>query len=97
MEEVLCFLNELDFVDKLDNDYLEKLVEVKKVMVRRFEDSHLSKTIYALNIIDELKLSDMTNYLDYCLERIDCLRSVFFYLISFKHLVDSKNKLEDKQ
>ena len=29
MKDVLCFLNELDFADKLDNDYLEEL-EVKK-------------------------------------------------------------------
>ena len=29
MKDVLCFLNELDFVDKLDNDYYEEL-EVKK-------------------------------------------------------------------
>ena len=30
MKDVLCFFNEFDFVDKLDNDCLEKLVEVKK-------------------------------------------------------------------
>ena len=28
MKEVLCFLNELDFADKLDNDCLEKMVGV---------------------------------------------------------------------
>ena len=33
LNDVLCFLNELDFDDKLDNDYFEKLVEVKKIMV----------------------------------------------------------------
>ena len=52
---------------------------------------------YALNIIDEIKLSDVTNDLDYRLERTDALRSVIFYLISFKHLVDTNNKQEDKQ
>ena len=33
------FLNELDFAaNKVDNDCLEKLIEVKKMMVREFED-----------------------------------------------------------
>ena len=45
MKDVLCFLNELDFDDELDNDYLEKLVEVKKMMVREFEDYNISKYI----------------------------------------------------
>ena len=35
MKEVLCFLNELYFADKLDNDCHEKLVENKKMMVRK--------------------------------------------------------------
>ena len=97
MKDVLCFLNGLEFVDKLDNDYLEKLVEVKKMMVREFEDNITSKMIYPLNTIDEIKLSDVTNDLDYRLERTDSLRSVIFYLISFKHLVDTNNKQEDNQ
>ena len=97
MKDVLCFLSKLDFVDKLDNDYLEKLVEVKKMMVREFEDYNISKMIYALNFIDEIKLSDVTNDLDYALERTDSLRSVIFYVISSKHLVDSINKQEHKQ
>ena len=38
MKDVLCFLNELVFADKLNNDDLEKLTEVKKIVVREFED-----------------------------------------------------------
>ena len=53
MKDVLCFLNELDFIDKLDNDCPEKMVEVKKMMVREFEDYNMPKMIHALNIIDE--------------------------------------------
>ena len=33
MKDVLCFLNELDFAHRLDNDCLEKLVEFKKMMI----------------------------------------------------------------
>ena len=92
MKDVLCFLNELDFVDKLDNDCLEKLLEVKRMMVREFEDYNMPKMIHALNIIDEIQLSNVTNDLDCRLERTDSLRSVNFYLISLKHFVDTNNK-----
>ena len=54
MKDLLCFLNEFDFVDKLDNDYPEKLVEFKKVVVRDFEEYNRSKRIYALKIFDEI-------------------------------------------
>ena len=78
MKDVLCFLNELDFVDKLDNDYFEKVDGIKRMVVREFEDSNISKMINALNIIDEIELSDVTTDSDYRLERTDSLRSVFF-------------------
>ena len=78
MKDLLYFLNELDFAEKLDNEYLEKMVEVEKMMVREFEVYNISKIIYALKIIDEMKLSDVTNGLDHRLERTDSLRSVIF-------------------
>ena len=95
MEDVLCFLNELDFVDNLDYDYLEKLVEVKRMMVREFKDYNISKMIFALNITDEIKLSDVTNDLDHRLERTEPLRSKIFYLIRFTHLVDTNEEHEN--
>ena len=54
MKDVLCFLNELDFADKQDNGYLEKLVEVKKVVVRDFEEYNRSKRMYGFKNIDEI-------------------------------------------
>ena len=66
------------------------------MMVREVEDYNINKMIYALNIFDEIKLSVATNDLDLHLERTDFLRSVIFYLISFKHLVDTNCKQEDK-
>ena len=53
--------------------------------------------IPALNIIDEVELTGVTNDLDHRLERTESLRSVIFYLISFKDLVDTNKKQEDKQ
>ena len=67
------------------------------MLVREFEDCNISEMVYALNIIDEMKLSDVTNDLHYRLERTDSSRSVILYLSSFKHLVDANNKQEDKQ
>ena len=61
----LCFLNELDFADKLVNDCLEQFVEFKKMMVREFEDFIIHKMIHALNMVDEITLSAMTKDLDY--------------------------------
>ena len=83
MSCVLCFLDELDFTDRLNNDCLEKLDIVKRLLVGDFEDCNTPKMIYALNIVDEIKLSDMTNVLDYHLERTDSIRSVSFCLFSF--------------
>ena len=37
----------------------------------------------------------MTNDLDHRLEKTDFLRSVIFYLISFKHFVDSNREHEN--
>ena len=88
IKDVLCFLNDHDFADRLGNDYLENLLNVKKMIVREFEDNNTSKMIYALNIIDEIKLSKVTNDLDNRFERTDSL-GLFFNLISLKHLADT--------
>ena len=62
------------------------------MVVREFEDYQISKMIYALNIVDEIRLSAMTNDLHYRLEKTDSLRSVIFYLITFKHFVDTNKE-----
>ena len=65
MKDVLCFLNEFDFADKVENDCFEKVVEFKKLMVGVLENYNISKLIYALNNIDDIKLSDVTNDIDH--------------------------------
>ena len=90
MRDVLCFLNELDFTDKLDNNCFEELDEIKRMVVREFEDYNISKMIYALNNVDEIQLSAMTNDLDYPSERTGSLRSVILCPVSFKHFVDTE-------
>ena len=52
--------------------------------------------IYALIFFRETKLSDVTTDLDHCLDRTDSLRSIIFFLIAFKHLVDTNDKQVDE-
>ena len=94
--DLLCFFNEIDFTDKLNIDCFEKLDEIKRIVVRKFEDYKIPKMIYALNIVDEISLSVLTNDLDYRSERTDSLRSVILYLTSFKHFVDTNNRQADE-
>ena len=92
--EVLYFLNEIDFSDKLDNNQLEKTKQSKKTIVPEFEDVKSNKKIHSLNLIDDIDMSFVTNNdgIDYRAERTQSLRSNIFYLLSFKQLADTKNK-----
>ena len=72
------FSNELDFTDKLIIDCFENLDEIKRMVVREFEDYNISKMVYALNIFDKIKLLNVTDDLEYHLERSESLRSVIF-------------------
>ena len=65
INEIFYFLNELDFADKLSDDQFEKIRLVKKIIVEKFEDTNLSRMLHALNIIDDIKLSYVTNNDDF--------------------------------
>ena len=65
------------------------------MVVREIEGYNISKMINALNIVDEIRLSTMIIDSDCRLERIDSLRTVFLYLISFKQFVDSNKEHEN--
>ena len=87
--EIFYFLNEVDISDKLNNDRIDRIKEVKKTVVTEFEVVNLSKMLYVLNINDELKLSYVSNDNDihYRLERIQSLRENIIYLVSLKNVV----------
>ena len=89
MKDVLCFLNEHDFIDKIDYDQIEKLRCVKQRLVIEFEECNTSNLTDALNIIDELYIVNIVHNLDALLEKTNSLWEVIFYLISFKHFVDT--------
>ena len=51
MKDVLCFLSELDFTDKIKIDQIEKLRSVKQPLATELEDYNVSKLIDAPNTI----------------------------------------------
>ena len=94
INEVLCFLSEMDLSDKLDNNQLEKIKQIKKTNIKEFEDTNLSRTSHTLNISDGEEMSYVTNIeeIDYRAERNQSIRSNIFHLVSLKQIVDTKNK-----
>ena len=91
IKDVLCFSDELDFTDNMNNDQIEKLRSVKQRLVIEFEDYYVSKLTDALNIIDEKNLLIMVNNLDARLEKTNSQRELVLYLISFKHFVGTND------
>ena len=51
---VLYFLNKIDFTDNVNNDDLENLGCVKRILVREFEDYGVNKLTQVLNLVDHL-------------------------------------------
>ena len=78
VNEILFFINELDFTDRKNNDQIEKLRCVKQRLVFEFEDCNVSKIILALNVMDETNVLIMTNNLDSRLEKVNSLRECIF-------------------
>ena len=88
VNEILFFINELDFTDRKKNDHIEKLRCVKQRLIIDFEDCNVSKIILALNVMDETNVLIMTNNLDSRLEKTNSLRECIFYLITFKQFAE---------
>ena len=88
MKEILCFLSELDFTDRIIKDLIENLRCVKQRLVIEFEDCNVFKIIHAINIIDEMNALILTNKLNSPLEKTNSSRGSIFNLISFKNFVE---------
>ena len=63
LNDVLCFLNELDFAQKINDgdDVFEKLSCVKRRLVIEFEDYNVPKLIKVLNSVGVKNLSLRTD------------------------------------
>ena len=54
INDVLCFLNEIDFTDRINNDHHEKLRDVRLFI--ESEDYKVPALIYVLNIMDKINV-----------------------------------------
>ena len=97
MQHVLCFLNRLDFLEKISCDLIEQMGCVKRQLVIEFGGYKISTMIYALDIVDEMIVLIITNELNDLLEENNSLRQKIYYLISFKQFVDTKEHVFEHQ
>ena len=90
MNEILCFLNELDLTDRIKNDHIENLRWVRKRLVFEFKYCNVFKLIHALNIIDKMNVLLMTNILGSRLGKTNSIRECVLCLNSFKYFVEKE-------
>ena len=95
INDVLYYLNQLDFTDKVNNDDFENFRCVKRILVREFEDYNLDKLIQVLCLVDRLMVLTTTGTLDDVLDSTHTLRENIFCLINFKHFVNKNDGLCD--
>ena len=87
--DILYYLNKLDFTDKVDDENVENLRCVKRILVRDFEDYNISELIDILSIVDNLFVTLTVGGLQDILSETDTLREIIFCSISLKHVVKS--------
>ena len=96
INDVLYYLNILDFTDRVSNDDFENLRCVKKNLVKEFDEYNLNKLIQVLCLVDRVMFSTTTGTLDHILDSTHTLTENIFYLINFNHFVN-KNVETNKQ
>ena len=87
INDVLYYLNKLDFTDNVNDSDFEKLRCVKRILVQEFGDYNIPKLIDGLSIVDNFFITPMFAELQDILIKTDTLRENILYLISFKHFV----------
>ena len=89
IDDVLYYLNKLDFTDKINETDFENLRYVKRILVKEFADYNVSKLIDVLSIVDILFITLTVGELQDISNKTNTLRENISYLISFKHFVKS--------
>ena len=84
------FLNEVDFIEQINGDLIEKLRCAKQRLVNKFEDFKVCKLIYVLIIIDSENVSFITIEIEDLVEKNTPYEKEFF-LFSFKHFIENAN------
>ena len=81
--DVLYYLNKLDFTDILNDTDFENLRCGKRILVKEFEDYNLSKLVDVLSIVDKLFIKLTVGELQRILNKTGTLRGNILYLINF--------------
>ena len=85
INDMLYYLNRIDFIDKVNNDDFESLRCVKRILVREFEVYNLNKLIQVLCLVYRLMILTTTGTLDDVLDGTNTWMENILYLTSFKH------------
>ena len=89
MNDVLYYLNKLDFTDNVMDSDFENLRCVKRIMVKKFEVFILHRLIDDLSIVDNLFIALTIGKIQDILIKTNTLRKNILHLISFKHFVEN--------
>ena len=92
INDVLYYLNKLDFTDNVDDSDYENLRCVKRTLVNEIEDYNIPKLIDVSSIVDNLFITLTVGKLQDISIKTNTLRENIFYLISFKQFVKSNGK-----
>ena len=88
INDVLCYLNKLDFTDNINDTVFGKLKRVKRILLKKFEDYNISKLIDVFSFVDNLFITLTVGELQDIFNKTDALRENSLYLINFKHFVE---------
>ena len=78
INDLLYFLNKLDSTDKVNDDDLENLRCVRRILVREFEDYNLDKLLQVLCLVDCLFVLIKTGSLNDVLGSTNTSRGKYF-------------------
>ena len=79
INDILYYLNNLDFTDQVTDDDFETLGCVKRILVREVEDNNPDKLIQVLCLVDRLMVLTTTGTLDDILDSTHTLWENFFF------------------
>ena len=87
LNDVLYYLNKLNFPNNINDTVFENLRCVKRILVKDFEDYNVSEIIDVLSIVEYFFITLTIGELQDILNKTDTPRENILYLISFKPFV----------
>ena len=89
INDVLYYLNKLDFTDNVNDSNYENLRCVNRILVNELEYYNIPKLIDVLSIVDNIFIKLTVGKIQDILIKFNTSRENIFYLISFQNFVKS--------